>query len=71
MKRLIITSIAALIVAAGPMTQQLWANDAHHPEKAAKGKKSTKAKTKQKQPAAKSDKSKEGEMRSGRQARKV
>jgi hypothetical protein len=73
MKRLVVTSIVAIVLAFGPIATQLWANDAHHPEKAAKAKKSakTKTKTKQKQPAAKTDKSKEGKMRFGPQARKA
>jgi hypothetical protein len=71
MKRLILASTIVLIVAAGPIATQLWAVDAHHPEKAAKAKKSTKAKTKKKQPVTKADRSKESGMRFGLEARKI
>jgi Cu/Ag efflux protein CusF len=72
MKRLIITSMIALIALAGPIATQLQANDAHHPEKTAKAKTFAKAKTKQqKKPATKTDKSKQGETRFGPQERKV
>ena len=65
MKPLIITSMIALIALAGPLETQLWANDAHHPEKSAKAKKSTTTKSKQQQkkkPAAKSNKSDQSEI---------
>ena len=63
MKRLIAISMIALIAVAVPVATQLRADDAHHPEKAAKAKKSTKAKTKeQKKPAVKTDQLKQGEM---------
>jgi hypothetical protein len=61
MKPLIITSMIALIALAAPLGTQLWANDAHHPEKNVKTKKSTTTKSKpqpqKKKPAAKSTKS--------------
>ena len=42
MKRLIITSMIALIALAGPTAAQLRADDAHHPENAANAKTSAK-----------------------------
>lgn len=62
MKSLIIISAIALIALAGPLATQLSANDAHHPEKSAKAKKSTTTKSKtqpqqKKKPTAKSNKS--------------
>ncbi|MBX9591225.1 MAG: hypothetical protein K2X43_18205 [Hyphomonadaceae bacterium] len=74
MQHLIITSMIALIALAGPLGTQLRANDAHHPEKTAKAKKSTATKPKQqpkKKPAAKANKSNQSEMRSGSEARKA
>ena len=67
MKRLIIMSTIVLIALGGPITTQLWADDAHHPEKAAKTKKAAKAKPKQQQkkPADRTDKSKQSEIRRG------
>lgn len=68
MKRLIIMSTIALIALGGPITTQLWADDAHHPEKAAKSKKAAKAKPKQQQqkkPADRTDNSKQSEIRRG------
>ena len=65
MKSLIIISTIALIALAGPLGTQLSANDAHHPEKNAKIKKSTTTKSKQQQkkkPAAKSNKSDQSEI---------
>lgn len=60
MKRLIITSMIALIALAGPTAMQLRADDTHHPEKAAKAKKASKTKAKQqkkRKPAEKASKS--------------
>jgi len=67
MKHLIITSMIALIGLTGALTTQLQADDAHHPEKSAKAKKSTATKPKQqkKEPAAKANKSNQSEMRPG------
>ncbi len=63
MKRLVIASMISLFALAGPLATQPWANDAHHPEKAAGSKKPAKAK--QKKPAANTQKSKQGETRLG------
>lgn len=73
MKRLIMTSMIALIALAGPLGTQLRADDAHHPEKNAKAKKPTATKPKQqpkKKPAAKANKSNQSGMRSGSEVRK-
>jgi hypothetical protein len=65
MKRLVLASIISLAVLAGPLASEPWANDAHHPEKAASSKKPP-AKAKQKKPAAKpAKKPKQGETRLG------
>ena len=72
MKPLIITSMIALIALAGALRTQLWANDAHHPEKSAKAKKSTTTKSKQQQkkkPAVKSDRSSRTEIWPGSRVR--
>lgn len=64
MKPLIIMSMVALIFAAGLSGTQLRAEDAHHPEKSAKAKKSTAKKLKQpekKKPAVKTKKSNQSE----------
>ena len=68
MKRLTVAFMVGLIALAGPMTAQPWADDAHHPEKAAKAKKPSKARPKQpqKKPAVKPAKSKQSEIRSPR-----
>jgi hypothetical protein len=67
MNRLTIACMVGLITLAGPMTAQPWADDAHHPEKSAKAKK-TKARpqTPQKKPAVKSNTSKQSEIRNSR-----
>jgi hypothetical protein len=64
MKHLAVTLLVALIALAGPLTTQPWADDAHHPEKAAKAKKPSKARSKptQKKPAVKSNTSKQSEI---------
>jgi hypothetical protein len=65
MKRLVLASIISLAVLAGPLATQPWANDAHHPEKAASGKKPP-AKVKKKTPVTKpAKKSKQSEARPG------
>jgi hypothetical protein len=71
MNRLIIGSMLALIVLAGPIATELRAEDAHHPAKAAKAKKSAKAKLEQprKKPAVKAGKAKQSETRVGPAAR--
>lgn len=64
MKHLIITAMVALILVAGPSGTQLRAEDAHHPEKSAKAKKSTAKKSKQpetKKPAVQPKKSNQSE----------
>jgi hypothetical protein len=64
MKRPIIASMIILILVAGLSATQLRAEDAHHPEKNAKGKKSTAKKLKQpekKKPAVKTNKSNQSE----------
>ena len=74
MKPLIILSLIAFIALAGLSGPQLRAEDAHHPEKSAKAKKSTVKKAKQpakKKPAAKSNKSDQSEMRPGSRARQA
>jgi hypothetical protein len=58
MKPLILAIAIITIALAGPAATQLRAEDAHHPEKAGKAKKT--AKPKPKKPAA-ADKSKQGE----------
>jgi len=70
MKRLIVASMIALIGLAGPIATQLRADDAHHPEKAAKAKKSTKTKAKpqKRKPAEKTSESKQGEVPFGAKA---
>lgn len=65
MKRLTIVFVTALAFVLGPLGLQPRADDAHHPEKGAKAKKSTSTKSKQKKPAA--NKSSQGELRSGAQ----
>lgn len=64
MKSLVIACIVALFAFAGPLGAQLRAEDAHHPEKAAKAKKSTATKPKQRKPkpAVKTDKSSQSEI---------
>ena len=61
MKYLVVIFGVALLALAGPATTQPWADDAHHPEKAAKAKKPGKARPKQpqKKPAVKPDTSKQ------------
>jgi hypothetical protein len=59
MKLLVLASIISLAVLAGPLSTRPWANDAHHPEKAASSKKSP-GKAKQKKPTKKP---KQGETR--------
>jgi hypothetical protein len=62
-KSLIITCTIALVAFAGPLGSQLRADDAHHPEKAAKVKKSTATKPKrQKKPPVKTEKSSQSEV---------
>ena len=68
MKHLVIASMISLITLAGPMATQPWADDAHHPEKAASSKKASKPT--QKKPATKANKSKQGEMRPGLSVRR-
>ena len=69
MKRLLITSVAALALAVAPLGVQPQANDAHHPGKTAKAKKSAGVKAKQtKKPATKPDKSSEQEVWPGARA---
>jgi hypothetical protein len=64
MKHLVVIVMVALLALAGPATPQPWADDAHHPEKAAKAKKPGKARPKQpqKRPAVKPATSKQSEM---------
>ena len=73
MKTLIVTCMAALIAFVGLLGTQLRADDAHHPEKTAKAKKSTATKPKQqkKKPAVKTDKSSQSELWTASQARKA
>ena len=74
MKPLIIASMIALIALAGLSGQQLRADDAHHPEKSAKAKKSTAKKSKQparKKPAVKTNKSNQSELWPGLNASKA
>jgi hypothetical protein len=66
MKRLVLASIISLVALAGPLATQPWANDAHHPEKAGSSK-TAPAKAKQKKPATKAEKPKQGETRLGLQ----
>jgi hypothetical protein len=68
MKRLTVAFMVGLIALSGPMTSRPWADDAHHPEKAAKAKKPGKARPKQpqKRPAVKPGKSKQSEFRAPR-----
>ena len=64
MKSLIITSMVALILMAGLSSAQLRAEDAHHPEKRAKAKKTISKTAKQpekKKSAVKAKKSNQGE----------
>jgi hypothetical protein len=63
MKRVTVACMVGLIALAGPLTAQPWADDAHHPEKAAKAQKPGKARQRQPQtkPAVKSNKSKRTE----------
>lgn len=62
MKGLIVISLIGGIALAQPISTPLLADDAHHPEKAAKAGKVTKAKPKQtKRPATKTDRSKQSE----------
>ena len=73
MKPLIIASMIALIALAGPLGT-LRADDAHHPEKSAKAKKSTAKKSKQpakKKPAVKTNKSNQSELSPGARARQA
>jgi hypothetical protein len=57
MTRLMIASLIACAVVLAPLGMQSRANDAHHPEKAAKGKKNVPVKTKKtNKPAAKANK---------------
>ena len=57
MKRLMIASLIACAVVLAPMGMPSRANDAHHPEKTAKGKKNVAVKTKKtKKPPAKVNK---------------
>ena len=60
--------LLALLALAGPATLQPWADDAHHPEKAATAKKPGKARPKapQKKPAVKPDTSKQSGLPSPR-----
>jgi hypothetical protein len=64
MKHLVVMFVVALLALAGPATTQPWADDAHHPEKAAKAKKPGKARSKQpqKKPAVKPATSKQSEI---------
>jgi hypothetical protein len=64
MKHLVVMFVVALLALAGPATTQPWADDAHHPEKAAKAKKPGKARPKQPQrkPAVKPATSKQSEI---------
>lgn len=64
MKYLVVIFVVALLALAGPATTKPWADDAHHPEKAAKAKKPGKARAKQQQkrPAVKPDTSKQSEI---------
>jgi hypothetical protein len=64
MKHLVVIFVVALLALTGPATTQPWADDAHHPEKAAKAKKPGKARPKQpqKRPAVKPDRSKQSEI---------
>ena len=68
MKYLVVIFVVALLALAGPATTQPWADDAHHPEKAAKAKKPGKARAKQpqKRPAVKPDTPKQSELRNPR-----
>lgn len=76
MKTLVVTFMVALVAMAGPFTTRPWANDAHHPEKAASAKKSGKKADKksgkvkprqpQEEPAVKPGKSKQSEVRNPR-----
>jgi hypothetical protein len=59
-KPLILAIAITAIALAGPATTQLRAEDAHHPEKAGKAKKTAKPKPKPKKPPA-ADKSKQGD----------
>jgi hypothetical protein len=61
MKHPVVVLGVALLALVGPATMQPWADDAHHPEKAAKAKKPGKARPKQpqKKPAVKPDTSKQ------------
>jgi len=65
-----IMSVIALVALAGPLGTQLRADDAHHPEKSAKAKKSTATKPKQqkKKPPAKTDKTSRQDVWSGARA---
>jgi len=67
-KHLVVIFVVALLALAGPATTQPWADDAHHPEKAAKAKKPGKARPKQpqKRPAVKADTPKQGVLRNPR-----
>ena len=64
MRYLLVASTFALIALAAPLATHLQAEDAHHPEKAAKAQelKATKATKKKSKPAAKSDKAKQSEI---------
>lgn len=64
MRYLLIASAIALIAIAVPLSTYSRAEDAHHPEKAAKAKqsKASKAAPKKKTPAAKSEKAKQSEL---------
>jgi hypothetical protein len=65
MKCLVLASIISLAALAGPLATQPWADDAHHPDKAATSKKPP-AKAKQKKPATKpAKKPKRGQTRLG------
>ena len=64
MKHLVVIFVVVLLALAGPATMDPWADDAHHPEKAAKAKKPGKARPKQpqKRPAVKPATSKKREI---------
>ena len=67
MRYLLIAAAIALVALAPPLAPHSRADDAHHPEKAAKAKesKANKAKQKKSKPAAESDKAKQSGIEPG------